>query len=89
MMQAIAIAVEAPSVGTLTGYDQAHAVTYLRLLDAANDGADWREVAREVLGCDPDRDPGCAKRTYDSHLARARWMTTHGYRHLLRGGAPN
>jgi hypothetical protein len=23
------------------------------------------------------------------HLARARWMTEQGYRHLLRGGAPH
>lgn len=89
MTQAIAIADEAPSAATLTGYDQAHAITYLRLLDAENDGADWREVARVVLGCDPDADPDCAKRTYDSHLTRARWMSTSGYRHLLRGGPPN
>lgn len=89
MTQAVAIAVEAPSEATLTGYDQAHAITYLRLLDADADGADWRDVAREVLGCDPDADPACTKRTYDSHLARARWMTTSGYRHLLRGGAPH
>jgi hypothetical protein len=24
-----------------------------------------------------------------THLERARWMTTNGYRHLLRGGAPH
>ena len=29
--------------------------------------------------CDPER----AKRIHDSHLARARWMTENGYRHLL------
>lgn len=89
MTQAVAITAEAPTDATLTGYDQAHAVTYLRLLDADADGADWREVAREVLGCDPDADGDSARRTYDSHLARARWMTTSGYRHLLRGGAPH
>jgi hypothetical protein len=89
MMQAITVAVEAPNDPTLTGYDQTHAVTYLRLLDAESDGADWREVARVVLGCDPDVDSECARRTYDSHLARAQWMTTNGYRHLLRGGAPH
>jgi hypothetical protein len=89
MTQAVAITIEAPTEATLTGYDQAHAVTYLRLLDAEADSADWRDVAREVLGCDPDTDPEGARRTYDSHLARARWMTTSGYRHLLRGGAPH
>lgn len=89
MTSNVAVAEEAPSAATLTGYDEAHAVTYLRLLDADADGADWREVARIVLGCDPDLDPECARRTYDTHLARARWMTTSGYRHLLRGGAPH
>lgn len=89
MTQTPAIASEAPSAPTLTGYDEAHVLTYLRLLDAADAGAEWREVARLVLGCDPDSDPECAKLTYGSHLARARWMMTSGYRHLLRGGAPN
>lgn len=86
---AAAVAALAPSERVLTGYDEAHAITYLRLLDAENDGADWREVARLVLGCDPDGDPDCSRRTYDSHLERARWMTTHGYEYLLRGGPPH
>lgn len=86
---ATAVAAEAPSNAVLTSYDQAHAITYLRLLDAHDEGADWREVARLVLGCDPDGDPDCSRKTYDSHLARARWMTTNGYGHLLRGGAPH
>jgi hypothetical protein len=64
-------------------------VTYLRLLDAARDGADWTEVARIVLHLDPDREPDRARRAWQSHLARARGMTEHGYRHLLRGGAPH
>ena len=83
------IADTAPSAPTLTGYDQDHLVTYLRLLDADADGADWREVARIVLHMDPDREPDRARRAFDTHLARAKWMTEHGYRHLLRGGAPN
>lgn len=83
------IAAEAPSDPVLTGYDEAHSVTYLRLLDAAAEDADWREVARIVLGCDPDADPDCARQTYESHLARARWMTEQGYVHLLRGGVPH
>jgi hypothetical protein len=83
------VADAAPSAPTLTGYDQEHLVTYLRLLDADADGADWREVARIVLHIDPDREPDRARYAFDSHLARAKWMTEHGYRHLLRGGAPN
>ena len=79
----------APSDAILTGYDQAHAITYLRLLDAESEGADWREVAHLILACDPDGDAECSRATYDSHLERARWMTTNGYEHLLRGGAPH
>jgi len=37
---------------SLTGYDMDHLVTYLRLLDADADGADWREVASIVLNLD-------------------------------------
>jgi Uncharacterized conserved protein (DUF2285) len=77
----------APTAPALTGYDQEHLVTYLRLLDADAEGADWREVARIVLHIDADREPGRARHAFDSHLARAKWMTEHGYRHLLRGGA--
>ncbi len=79
----------APSAAILTGYDEQHLVTYLRLLDADADGADWREVARIVLHIDPAQEPDRARRSWESHLARAKWMTEHGYRHLLRGGAPN
>jgi hypothetical protein len=71
---------------TLTDYDRQHFVTYLRLLDADDEGADWREVARIVLHIDPDREPARARTAFDSHLARAKWMTEHGYRHVLRGG---
>ena len=79
----------APSGGVLTGYDEQHLVTYLRLLDAEAEGADWREVARIVLHIDPAEEPERAHRAWTSHLARARWMTESGYRHLLRGGAPH
>ncbi|WP_043161743.1 DUF2285 domain-containing protein [Bradyrhizobium sp. Ai1a-2] len=79
----------APSDPTLTPYDREHAVTYMRLLDADADGADWREVAEIVLHIDPKREPERARRTYDSHLNRARWMSRHGYRQLLQSGWPN
>ena len=77
----------APSATILTAYDKDHLVTYLRLLDADAEGADWREVARIVLHIDPDRESDRARHAFYSHLARAKWMTEHGYRHLLRGGA--
>ena len=77
----------APDDPVLTAYDEQHVVTYLRLLDADADNADWRDVARIVLHIDPERDPERARRAFDSHLARARWMTNHGYGYLLRGGS--
>lgn len=79
---------QAPTVDALTPYDHEHLITYLRLLDADADSADWREVARVVLHIDPVRERGRAWRSWGSHLARARWMTEHGYRHLLREAGP-
>jgi Uncharacterized conserved protein (DUF2285) len=79
----------APTNSTLTTYDEEHIITYLRLLDADAEGADWREVARLVLHIDPELEPARARTAFDSHLTRAKWMTEKGYRHLLRGGASN
>ena len=70
----------APSGPLLTDYDEEHAVTYMRMLDADVEGADWREVSRVVLQIDPERDPVRARRTFESHLARAKWMSSVGYR---------
>jgi hypothetical protein len=74
----------APTEAVLTAYDEEHIVTYLRLLDAAADNADWREVALIVLHIDPSQEPDRARRAFDSHLARAKWMANEGYSHLLR-----
>jgi hypothetical protein len=79
----------APTDSILTVYDEQHIVTYWRMLDADAEGADWREVARLVLRIDPEFEPDRARRAFDTHLTRAKWMTEHGYRHLLRGGASN
>ncbi|WP_349253651.1 DUF2285 domain-containing protein [Bradyrhizobium sp. CB82] len=78
----------APDEPTLTSYDEEHAVTYMRLLDADAENADWREVARIVLHLDPNLEPDRARRSFDSHLARAKWAARHGYRHLLQKGWP-
>lgn len=83
------IADAAPTDGALTGYDEQHVVTYLRLLDAEEEGADWSEVAKLVLHIDPIKEPVQARHAWETHLARARWMAENGYRHLLRGGAPH
>ncbi len=77
------VAKTAPEVDKLTPYDLQHTVTYLRLLDADNRSADWREVASIVLALDPDTDPVGAERTWASHLSRAKWMARTGYRLLF------
>jgi type VI secretion system activator RovC-like protein len=60
----------APTATVLTSYDARHAITYLRLLDAEAEGADWQDVARIVLHIDPAREPERAHRAWESHLAR-------------------
>lgn len=74
---------EAPVGSRITSYDKAHFVTYLRLLDADAEGADWQEVARIVLHRDPLAEPARTRQCWASHLARAQWMTREGYRRLL------
>jgi len=73
-----------PESPTLTEYDEAHLATYIRLLDAADEGADWQEAVQIIFGLDPTQQPARAKAVYDTHLARARWMTEYGYQQLLR-----
>jgi len=75
---------EAPSVDALTDYDRAHLITYLRLLDAEADKAPWRDAAAIVLGMRAEDDEERARRAYNTHLARARWMAKKGYTSLLR-----
>jgi hypothetical protein len=74
-----------PDSEELTDYDRSHMKLYMRVFDAASEGADWREAVKVIFGIDPDADPARARQVHDSHLARARWMTEHGYRKLLHG----
>jgi hypothetical protein len=73
-----------PQLESITDYDKRHFVTYLRLLDAAAEGADWREAVSIIFDIDPTREPDRAKRIHHAHLTRAQWMTKSGYKHLLR-----
>lgn len=75
-----------PQALRVTDYDKRHFVTYLRLLEAAKEQADWREVALILFGIDAAAQPDRARAVHDSHLARARWMTEAGYRDLLEQG---
>ena len=73
----------APTGNDITPYDEQHYVTYLRLLDAKAEGADWQEVARIVLHRDPAADEARTRRCWESHLARAEWLSREGYRRIL------
>ncbi len=73
----------APEGSDITSYDEQHYVTYLRLLDAKAEGADWTEVARVVLHRDPISDEAQTRRCWESHLARAQWLSRVGYRRIL------
>jgi Uncharacterized conserved protein (DUF2285) len=72
-----------PASDTLTDYDRAHLKLYIRLLDAEAAGADWREATHVLFGIDADVETRRAEAVYKAHLARAKWMTDHGYRQLL------
>ena len=46
----------APAGPVLTAYDEEHMITYMRVLDADQQGADWRDVSRIVQRIDPDNE---------------------------------
>ncbi|MER8427033.1 DUF2285 domain-containing protein [Mesorhizobium sp. M0644] len=76
---------EAPWSDSLTSYDRQHFTTYLRLLDAGADEASYEEMAQVILGIDPVHEPERARKTVRSHLDRANWMVTTGYKELFAG----
>ncbi|MER9857397.1 MULTISPECIES: DUF2285 domain-containing protein [unclassified Mesorhizobium] len=59
--------------------------TYMRLLDASADDASEEEMAHVILGIDPAREPERARKALRSHLDRANWMVTTGYKELFAG----
>ena len=79
---------EVPWSDRLTEYDLRHHDTYIRFLDAGNEGLSQDDMARRILGIDPDAEPERARKAVESHLARARWMGEVGYRYLLAGDYP-
>lgn len=60
-----------PESAHLTTYDERHLADYIRLLDADDEGADWREAVQIIFGLDPQREPQRARIVHDSpSLAR-------------------
>lgn len=79
----------APTGETLTDYDIAHAVLYIRLLDAEAAGQDWRSMAAQLFDLDPRRESVRAQTVVETHLARAHWMRDVGYKGLLGARPPS
>ncbi|ETI64976.1 hypothetical protein C100_04375 [Sphingobium sp. C100] len=73
----------APREAAITPYDRLHHTAYLRLLDAEAAGMAWRDAAITILALDCDADSDKAHATWQSHLDRARWMSSTGFRLLL------
>lgn len=71
----------------LTPYDRQHLATYLSLLYAEGQGTSIEDMAREILSLAPDLDPVTRRSIVEEHLARARWLATSGYKHLLENEA--
>ncbi|MER9469394.1 DUF2285 domain-containing protein [Mesorhizobium sp. M0482] len=76
---------EVPWSDSLTTYDRQHFTTYLRLLDAGADEASYEEMAQVILGLDPVQEPERARKIVRSHVDRANWMVTTGYKELFAG----
>jgi hypothetical protein len=72
-----------PESDQLTDYDRTHLTTYPFLLDWSAGRGDWRKATEQLFGEEIAADPFRAKKAYDTHLARAYWMTHTGYRLLL------
>jgi hypothetical protein len=77
------VADEAPFENTLTSYDERHLLVYADLLETEADGGDWDEAALLALRIDPVLEPVRARRVWENHITRARWLAAHGYGHLL------
>lgn len=74
---------EVPWSDGLTAYDKEHFTTYMQILDASADNASEEEMAQLILGIDPAREPERAQKAVRSHLDRANWMVTTGYKELF------
>lgn len=79
---------KAPSEDYITDYDRKHLATYLSLLYGAGEGHSEEKMALDILGIDAAVEPARARRTLRSHLSRARWLATNGYKHLLKNRPP-
>ena len=87
-----------PLITGVTGQDSAHLAEFILSKGYIVHGVKRRSSSfnteridrlihdphEEVLHIDPSRERERARRAWESHLARAKWLTEHGYRDLLR-----
>ena len=78
-----AVADEVPWSYGITACDNRHDETYIRVLDADEEGLGKDQMAGVILSIDTE--PDWARRAVGSHLTCARWMTEVGYPHLAAG----
>jgi hypothetical protein len=72
----------APTGGAVTDYDRAHLQFYIRLLDARSAGMSSDDMCRFVLEIDPTQYPDGSRKLLESHLERAEWMSSVGFRQI-------
>ena len=77
------LAEAAPAADALTAYDEAHFAVYLSLLHASADGVSDTEMCRDILGVNAAAEPDRAKTMLQSHLERARWLSSSGRQRIL------
>jgi hypothetical protein len=70
--------------GRIVDYDLENAAVYARLISVYDTEENWRDVARQFLGRDPDTDEVGARRCWNAHLARAKWVAENAYPRAVR-----
>ncbi|WP_376704661.1 hypothetical protein RQ479_07920 [Mesorhizobium sp. ISC25] len=76
---------EVPWSDSITDYDRQNFRVYCQILDACGDDASIEEMADLILGIDPALEPVRARKAVRSHIDRANWMVTTGYKELFAG----
>lgn len=71
-----------PNSVRITAYDRKCFKLYLELLEADNACDHWEIAYKSAFGADPAADEARCRSQYDSHLTRARWMSSDGFRLL-------
>jgi len=72
-----------PESETVTTYDRHCFKLYIMLLDADASGEEWSDAYKRIFEKSAIQNHKRAFQHYQSHLKRAKWLTTTGYQQLL------